>query len=150
MRVLYTQRHRAPEEVERALAASFAPLDDLLARSDVVALTCPLNDDSRGLLSRGRIALLKPGAVVVSTSRGACLDEVALAEALREGRVAAAGLDVFAREPEVAAELLACETAVLTPHLGSADRPTREAMARICAEAVLAVLAGEAPRCRVA
>lgn len=150
MRVIYTQRRRAEAEVERALSATFAPLDELLAASDVVALCCPLNEDSRGLLSRERIALLKPGAVVVSTSRGACLDEVALAEALREGRVAAAGLDVFAREPRVAPELLACENAVLTPHLGSADRPTREAMARICADAVLTMLAGEEPRCRVA
>lgn len=150
MRVLYTQRRRAPGEVERALAAEHAPLGELLARSDVVALCCPLNDDSRGLLSRERIATLKPGAVVVSTSRGACLDEVALAEALRDGRVAAAGLDVFAREPAVAPELLSCENAVLTPHLGSADRPTREAMARLCADAVLAVLGGEEPRCRVA
>jgi glyoxylate reductase len=150
MRVLYTQRHRADAEVEAALAASFAPLDDLLVRSDIVALTCPLNEDSRNLLSRERIAQLKPGAVVVSTSRGACLDEIALAGALREGRVAAAGLDVFAREPAVAAELFGCDNAVLTPHLGSADRPTREAMAAICADAVLAVLAGEEPRCRVA
>ena len=150
MRVLYTQRHRADAEVEAALAAAFAPLDDLLAGSDMVALTCPLNDDSRSLLSRERIARLMPGAVVVSTSRGACLDEIALAEALRDGRVAAAGLDVFAKEPAVAAELLACENAVLTPHLGSADRPTREAMAGMCADAVLAVLAGEEPRCRVA
>jgi glyoxylate reductase len=150
MRVLYTQRRRAGADVEARLAASFAPLDALLSACDVVALCCPLNDDTRGLLSRERIARLKPGAVVVNTSRGACLDEVALAEALREGRVAAAGLDVFAREPAVAPELLACENAVLTPHLASADRPTREAMAGICADAVLAVLAGEEPRTRVA
>ena len=150
MNVLYTQRRRADEEVERVLGATYAPLAALLGESDIVVLSCPLNDDSRGLLSRERIALLKPGAVVVSTSRGACLDEVALAEALRAGRVAAAGLDVFAREPRVSEELLACENAVLTPHLGSADRPTREAMAQICAEAVLTVLGGKEPRCRVA
>jgi glyoxylate reductase len=150
MRVLYTQRRRAAEDVERALGASFATLDDLCAGSDIVALCCPLNDDSRGMMSRARIARLKPGAVLVSTSRGACVDEAALAEALRQGRVAAAGLDVFAREPEVGAELLACENAVLTPHLGSADRPTREAMAGICADAVLAALSGGEPRCRVA
>jgi glyoxylate reductase len=150
MHVLYTQRRRADPAVERTLDATYAALDDLLARSDVVALCCPLNEDSRNLLSRERIARLKRGAVVVSTSRGACLDEVALAEALRDGRVAAAGLDVFASEPTVAPELLACETAVLTPHLGSADRETREAMARMCADAVLAVLAGREPSCRVA
>jgi glyoxylate reductase len=149
MNVVYTQRRRAAPDVEAALGATYLPLDALLAGSDVVALCCPLNDDSRGLLSRERIARLRPGAVVVSVARGACIDEVALAEALREGRVAAAGLDCYAREPAVAPELLACESAVLAPHLGSADRPTREAMARMCADAVLAVLAGEEPRFRV-
>src|SRR5262249_12786213 len=73
MRVLYTQRRRADEAVEQALGAAYAPLDALLRTSDVVALCCPLNDDSRGLLSRERIATLKPGAVVVNTSRGACV-----------------------------------------------------------------------------
>jgi len=150
MRVLYTQRRRAGADVERALGASWVPLDTLLAESDVVALTCPLNEASRNLLSRERIARLKPGAVVVSVARGACIDEAALAEALREGRVAAAGLDCYTREPAVHSALLACENVVLAPHLGSADRPTREAMAGMCADAVLAVLAGEEPRCRVA
>ncbi len=150
MRVLYTQRRPADADVERTLGATYLPIGALLGESDVVVLSCPLNDDSRGLLSRERLALLKPGAVVVSTSRGACLDEVALAEALRSGRVSAAGLDVYAREPHVSEALLACENVVLAPHLGSADRPTREAMASICAEAVLAVLAGQEPRTRVA
>ncbi len=149
MRVLYTQRRGEDPSALGALGASFAPLDTLLSESNVVALCCPLNEASRGLLSRERIARLKPGAVVVSTSRGPCIDEIALADALREGRVAAAGLDVFAHEPLVPPELLACESAVLTPHLGSADRPTREAMATICSDAVLAVLAGQEPRCRV-
>jgi glyoxylate reductase len=149
MRVLYAQRHRADEAVERGLEVTYTPLETLLGTSDIVALCCPLNADSRGLLSRERIALLKPGAVVVNTSRGVCVDEVALVEALGDGRVAAAGLDVFAGEPQVAEALLALENVVLTPHLGSADRPTREAMATICAEAVLAVLGGREPRCRV-
>jgi glyoxylate reductase len=149
MKVLYTQRHRAPAEIEADLGAEYIPLEALLAQSDIVALTCPLNEGTKNLLSRERIAQLKPGAVVINTSRGACLDEAALAEALRDGRVAAAGLDVFAREPEIHADLLALDNVVLTPHLGSADRQTREAMASICADAVLAVLAGEEPRCRV-
>ncbi|MFT3764937.1 MAG: D-glycerate dehydrogenase [Minicystis sp.] len=150
MRILYAQPRRAPDDVEQALAATHAPLDDLLAQSDIVALTCRLDASTRNLLSRDRIARLKPGAVVVNTARGACVDEIALAEALRDGRVAAAGLDVFAAEPRVSPELLALPNVVLTPHIGSADRPTREAMARICAESVLAVLSGREPRCRVA
>lgn len=150
MRVLYAQPRRAPGDVEQALAARHVPLDDLLAESDIVALTCRLDASTRNLLSHDRIARLKPGAVVINTARGACLDERALAEALRDGHVGAAGLDVFTDEPRVSPDLLALPNVVLTPHLGSADRPTREAMARICADAVLAVLAGQEPRCRVA
>jgi glyoxylate reductase len=86
----------------------------------------------------------------VNTARGPCLDEEALAEALRSGQLFAAGLDVYAEEPKIAPALLACDNVVLAPHLGSADRPTREAMARICVEAVLAVLAGGEPETRVA
>ncbi|APR86839.1 D-3-phosphoglycerate dehydrogenase [Minicystis rosea] len=149
MRVLYAQPRRAADDDERALSARHVSLDELLASSDIVVLTCRLDDTTRNLLSRDRIARLKPGAVVVNTARGACIDEVALADALRTGHVAAAGLDVFVGEPRVAPILLELPNVVLTPHLGSADRPTREAMARICADAVLAVLAGREPRCRL-
>jgi glyoxylate reductase len=149
MRVQYAQPRRASEEAERALGVTHAGLDELLAGSDIVVLTCRLDASTRGLLSRERIAMLKPGVVVVNTARGACVDEAALVEALTDGRVAAAGLDVFADEPRVSAALTALPNVVLTPHLGSADRPTREAMAGICADAVLAVLGGAEPRCRV-
>jgi glyoxylate reductase len=150
MRVRYHQPRRVAEEVERAHDAVWAGLDELLTESDIVALCCRLDAATRGLLSRERIARMKPGAVVVNTARGACVDEVALAEALVSGHLAAAGLDVFAHEPAVAEELFECDRAVLTPHLGSADEATRAAMARICVEAVLDVLAGREPRCRVA
>jgi glyoxylate reductase len=149
MRVLYAQPRRAAAEVELALGAAHVPLDQLLAESDVVALTCRLDASTRGLLSAERISRMKSGAVLVNTSRGACVDEDALVVALRSGRLAAAGLDVFVDEPRVRPELLELPNVVLTPHLGSADPPTREAMARICADAVLAVLAGAEPRCRV-
>jgi glyoxylate reductase len=149
MTTLYTQRSRAPEDVERALGARRVELDELLAASDFVCLCCPLTDETRGLLSRERIGRMKPSAVLVNTARGACLDEIALAEALSEGRIAAAGLDVYAAEPKVPEALLACERAVLLPHIGSADAPTREAMARLSAESVLDVLAGREPKHRV-
>ena len=93
---------------------------------------------------------MKPGGVLVNTSRGPCVDEEALAEALRSGHLFAAGLDVYAEEPRIHEALLACDNVVLAPHLGSADRPTREAMARICVEAVFAVLEGREPATRVA
>lgn len=150
MRVLYAQRTRLPPAREAELRATFTALDDLFATSDVVCLCCPLTPETRGLVSRARLATMKQGSVLVNTSRGPVVDEDALAEALRTGHLSGAGLDVYTEEPKIAPALLACDSVVLAPHLGSADRPTREAMARICVEAVLAVLAGEEPRTRVA
>jgi glyoxylate reductase len=149
MRVLYTQRHRLDPDREQALSAAFTPLDELFAASDVVCLCCPLTPETRGLVSRERLARMKRGSVLVNTSRGPCVDEEALAEALRSGHLFAAGLDVYTDEPRISPSLLACPTAILAPHLGSADRPTRESMARICVEAVLAVLEGREPATRV-
>ncbi len=149
MRVLYTQRRRAPEALERELNAEYHDIDALLEQADIVALCCPLTPETRGLLSRERIARMKPGAVVVNTSRGACLDEGALAEALAEGRLSAAGLDVYESEPHVREALLASERAVLLPHIGSADFSTRETMARLAAESVRAALEGGEPKNRV-
>lgn len=149
MRVLYTQRRRLDPSAEEALGARFCGLDELLSTSDIVALCCPLTPETRGLLSRERIARMKPGAVVVNTSRGPCVDEQALAEALLEGRLAGAGLDVYEREPRVNDDLLRCERAVLLPHIGSADTPTREAMASLAIESVLDVLGGREPKHRV-
>jgi glyoxylate reductase len=149
MRVLYTQRHRAPEQTERELGATHVDLDALLADSDVVALCCPLTPETRSIINADRLARMKPGAILVNTSRGACVDEDALADALEKGHLGGAGLDVYAQEPCVPERLLACERVVLAPHIGSADRPTREAMARICVESVLAVLSGRDPEHRV-
>ena len=149
MRALYTQRTRLPEAEAAALGASYAPLEELFAASDIVCLCCPLTPETRGLVSRERLARMKRGSVLVNTSRGPCVDEEALAGALATGHLFAAGLDVYAEEPKIHPALLACDNVVLAPHLGSADRPTREAMARICVEAVLAVLAGEEPATRV-
>jgi glyoxylate reductase len=142
MHVLYTQRTHLAPELERALGATWAPLDDLLARSDFVSLNCPLTDETRGLFDSSRLARMKPGSVLVNTARGPIVEEAALARALAEGPLAAAGLDVYADEPRVHPALLACPNAVLAPHIGSADKPTREAMARMAAENVLAVLRG--------
>ena len=149
MPVLYTQRTRLSPEREAELGVTYTPLDDLFAAADIVCLCCPLTPETRGLVSRERLATMKRGSVLVNTSRGPCVDEEALADVLNTGYLFAAGLDVYAEEPKIHPALLACENVVLAPHLGSADRPTREAMARICVEAVLAVLAGEEPRTRV-
>jgi glyoxylate reductase len=145
MHLVYADRARAPAEIERALQATHLPIDELFATADFVSLHCPLTPETRGLVGAERLARMKPNAILVNTARGGCVDEAALAAALRDGRIAGAGLDVFEHEPHVHPELLALENVVLTPHVGSADHPTREAMARMAVESVLAVLAGEKP-----
>ncbi len=146
MRVRYTQRRPADEAVERAADAAYVSLDVLLAESEIVCLCCPLNDSTRNLISRERLAQMRRGAVLINTARGGCVDSLAVAEALQSGQLAAAGFDVYPHEPAVDPALLACENAVLTPHIGSADRPTREGMASLSVESVIDVLAGRAPR----
>jgi glyoxylate reductase len=117
-----------------------ADLDALLPEADVVSLHVPLTDETRHLLDARRLRLLKPTAVVVNTARGPVVDEAALAEAVRDGVIAGAGLDVYEREPEVCEALLALENVVLAPHLGSATRDTRLAMGMLCVTALRAVL----------
>jgi len=124
-------------------------LAELLGASDFVALCCPLTPETRGLVNRERIALMKQGAVLVNTARGPVVDDAALAAALRGGRLAAAGLDVFSDEPRVPAPYLGLENVVLTPHLGSGTRETRAEMARLVTEDLLRVGRGEPPRHRV-
>jgi glyoxylate reductase len=122
-----------------------ADLDHLLAESDIVTLHVPLTPETTHLLDARRIALLKPSAVVVNTARGPVVDEEALAIALEEDRIFAAGLDVFEREPEVHPRLLAAPRTVLLPHIGSASQATRTRMARLACESALAVLDGQTP-----
>ncbi len=143
MRVCYTQPGRLDEKLERALGATFMSVDDLFRSCDFVSIHCPLTSETRHVASRERLASMKPGSVLVNTSRGACVDEVALAEALEHGPLAAAGLDVFEHEPQVDARLRARTNAVLTPHIGSADRRTRAAMAALAADNVIAFARGE-------
>jgi glyoxylate reductase len=121
-------------------------LERLLAESDFVSLHVPLVPATRNLLSRERLALLKPGAIVVNTARGGVLDDAALAEALADGRIGAAGLDVFPDEPRVPEAYLPLPNVVLTPHLGSGTRETRAAMARRVLEDVERVARGDPPR----
>jgi glyoxylate reductase len=144
MRVLHHSRHSTGEP------GYVDDLDALLRRSDVVSLHLPLDDQTRRLVDSRRLALMKPTAVLVNTSRGPIVDEEALAVALEEGRIFAAGLDVFEHEPEVNPRLLAAPRTVLTPHIGSASTATRTRMARMAAESVQAVLAGQVPRNLVA
>jgi glyoxylate reductase len=149
MRVLYHSRRRLPPEREAEAQVSFRGLDDLLAESDFVVLCVPLTAETRGLISRERLSRMKPTAVLVNVARGEVVEEEALACALSAGRLFAAGLDVYEREPAVHPALLSAPSAVLLPHLGSATRDTREAMGRLAAENLLAVLEGRDPPCPV-
>jgi glyoxylate reductase len=139
--VAHAEWSRAPDVSGRVL-----PLEELLAEADFVSLHVPLTPQTRNLLSRERIARLKPGAIVVNTARGGVLDDAALAEALASGRLAAAGLDVFPDEPRVPPAYLALENVVLTPHLGSGTRETRAAMSRLVLEEARRFARGEPPR----
>jgi lactate dehydrogenase-like 2-hydroxyacid dehydrogenase len=116
------------------------PLDRLLAEADVVSLHLPLMPETRHLIGRRELALMRPEAVLVNVARGPIVDEEALVEALRAGEIAGAALDVYENEPEVSDGLLYLENVVLTPHLGSATHAARVAMGMLCAEALEAVL----------
>ena len=120
-------------------------LDDLLARSDFVSLHCPGGEANRNLINRERLRAMRPDAFLINTARGEIVDEAALAQALCEGVIKGAGLDVFVREPQVAKALLACDNAVLLPHLGSASLETREAMGMRALKNARAFFAGETP-----
>ncbi|MEK7271144.1 MAG: D-glycerate dehydrogenase [Planctomycetota bacterium] len=150
MRVLYAEAGDGRAEGDSAAGAKRADLDALLRESDFVSLHVPLipgppPKGTRHLISARSLALMKPTACLVNTSRGPVVDEAALADALKAGRIFAAGLDVYEQEPEVHPALLACENAVLLPHLGSATVETRARMAVVAAENLLAGLQGKRP-----
>ncbi|WP_295048425.1 2-hydroxyacid dehydrogenase [uncultured Paracoccus sp.] len=120
--LLYTKRSPLPAPEEAELGARFAPLDDLLAMSDVVTLNCELNDSTRNLIGRDRLALMKPDAILINVARGGVVVEADLADALRAGRLRGAGVDVFAIEPiRPDNPLLGLDRVVLTPHVAALD-----------------------------
>lgn len=145
MRLVYHSLHRADPGVEKELSAGYRSLDDLLAEADLVSINCKLTEETRHLFGEEQFRKMKPTAVLVNTARGPVVDEAALAQALQAGEIFAAGIDVFEEEPEVHPALLACENAVIIPHLGSSTVDTREAMGMLAAENTLAVLAGTDP-----
>jgi glyoxylate reductase len=139
MTVLYAQRHRVETEL-----AAYRELDALLAESDVVTVHVPLTSETERLIDARRLSLMRDGTCLVNTARGEIVDEDALVAELTAGRLRA-GLDVFANEPHVPAELVDLPNVVLTPHLGSATRQTREAMTRLVVDNLLAVERDDPP-----
>jgi glyoxylate reductase len=144
LRVLYSRRLRADSDL-----GEYRDVDALFEESDIVSIHAPLTPDTEGLVDARRLALLRDGACLVNTARGEIVDERALVAELVSGRISA-GLDVFAHEPEVPPELLDLPNVVLTPHIGSATRQTREAMTRLVVDNLLAVERGEPPLTPVA
>ena len=148
MAIHYHNRRRSPEA--DALGAVYhETLDELLAHSDVLSLHAPATPETRGMLDGARIARLPEGAVVVNTARGELVDDDALIDALRGGRLFAAGLDVYAGEPNVDPRYVELPNAFLMPHLGSATVETRTAMGMRCLDNLDAVMAGTEPPHRV-
>lgn len=140
MQVVYADPHDVSAPARRVT------VDQLFAMSDVISLHCPLTADTTRLVNAERLALAKRTAILVNTARGGCVDEAALVDALRAGRIFGAALDVYANEPTIDAALLTCPRLLLTPHVGSATTQARTAMAQLCADAVIAVLAGRRPQ----
>jgi len=143
MRVLY--HDDSPKPRMEALGARRVELTELLSSSDFVSLHVPLTEGTRRLIDRRALDLMKPSAVLINTARGDVVDQDALIEVLREGRLFAAGLDVYQNEPRVPKELTDLENVVLLPHIGSATISTRTRMAEMAAENVVAVLSGRPP-----
>jgi lactate dehydrogenase-like 2-hydroxyacid dehydrogenase len=145
MTVLYTQRHRADAAAERAVEARYVDKATLLAEADFVTLHCPLTPETTHYIDAAALARMKPTAFLVNASRGPVVDERALVEALGAGRIAGAGLDVYEREPAIEPGLVDLPNVVLTPHIGSATKETRWAMARTAVENCVAVVTGGRP-----
>jgi len=145
MRVIYHNRSRLPEEEEKRLGAAWVERDRLLAESDFVVAMAPHSPATHHLIGAAEIAKMKPTAILVNTARGGVVDDAALVEALREKRIAGAGLDVFEGEPKVNPGYLGLRNVVMTPHIGSASRATRLVMCNTAAANMMAVLDGREP-----
>ena len=149
MEVHYFNRSRLPAELEQD-AIYHASLEELLANSDVLSLHCPASPESTNLINAERIALLPDGAIVINTARGALIDEQALIDALKSGKLAAAGLDVFKHEPGGNPAFAELDNIFMLPHIGSATFDTRDAMGFRALDNLDAFFSGNSPKDRVA
>ncbi len=145
MQVLYYDRNPADPSPEKELNARLVSMDELLEQSDYVSLHTDYNPETHHLIGAPELARMKSTAYLINTARGAIVDEAALVEALKSGQIAGAGLDVFENEPEIHPGLLECENAVIVPHIASASLDTRNAMAMMAAENIIAVFEGKRP-----
>ena len=142
MKVIYHNRSRLSPELEAECKARYVSKDELLASADHLVLVLPFTPENRHTIAAAELAKMKPTATLINIARGGIVDDAALAQALREQRIAAAGLDVFEGEPAVHPDLLAVPNVVLTPHIASATRGTRLAMADLAASNLIAFFEG--------
>ncbi len=144
MKILY-HSHRRNSDMD-ALGAAPVTQDELLTKSDFVSLNVPLNEETRGLIGKRELMIMKSTAFLINTARGEVVDELALIRALKSKKIAGAGLDVYVNEPKVNPQFFKLDNVVLAPHLGSATFETRAKMAELAALNAIAVLKGERPR----
>jgi len=147
MRVLYCNRNQLP--AEKALNATYAPLEELLRQSDFVTVHVPLSEQTQHMIGKKQFLMMKPTAYIIHTARGKVVDDQALVEALKEGEIAGAALDVYENEPALTEGMTELENLMLLPHIGSASHETRDRMADLVADNVLDALEGKTPRCLV-
>ena len=145
MPVIYSGNSRKPA-LEQELGAQYRSLDELLAEADFVCLVVPLGSQTKHLISRRELQLMKPSAFLINVSRGPVVDEAALVEALQAGTIRGAGLDVYEKEPLAESPLFQLKNALTLPHVGSATAETREAMANRAIDNLRSALLGERPR----
>ena len=143
MTVVYHNRRRLEPALESG--AAWLPLEELLARADAVSVNCPLTPETRHIIGRREIGLMKEGAVLVNTSRGGTVDYDALCDALEQGKLRGAGLDVYPDEPHVPSRLLPMKNVTLTPHIGTNTHEARKGMAEACAARIIDALEGRTP-----
>jgi gluconate 2-dehydrogenase len=149
MKVLYHNRSRLPADLEAECKAEYIDFSGLLRQADHLVIVVPYTAESRHCIGAEQLALMQPTATITNIARGGLIDEAALAAALKEGRLKAAGLDVYEDEPRVNPLLLELTNVALTPHIGSATYAARNAMANLAIDNLIAALSGQRPKCLV-
>ncbi|MDZ7683017.1 MAG: NAD(P)-dependent oxidoreductase [Fodinibius sp.] len=147
MDICYHNRNRISTGLEENLGANYIDtLEQLLHKSDIVTLHCPLTEQTKHLIDEKQLSLMNNEAILINTSRGPVVDEAALAEALHNNTIGGAGIDVFENEPEVHPKLRTAPNCLLTPHIASASYQTREAIGMLAANAIIGILEDQPPR----
>ena len=149
MEILYHNRNPLAPEVEETLKAEWSPLEELLRTSDFVLLSIPLSESTRGMIGKRELGIMKKSACLVNISRGEVVREGELCDALAEGKIRAAALDVYEKEPSIHPRLFELDNVLLLPHIGSATEDARREMGELCVDNLLAVLTGKRPEASV-